>query len=1227
MTEEAESDGRSSPAPGPKRRRWPRRLLIAAASAFAAFVVLGFLIVPPVARSVAEKQIAQLLGRRVSIARVRFNPLALSVTVEGFQIFEPDGRTPFVGFSRLYVNAQMSSVFRRAPVIAEVGLESLRVHVVRQRATPGAFTDAEAAYNFSDILARLAAQPKSPEPPSDGPPPRFSLNNLHLDDGAVIFDDGPTGDHHEITNLSIGIPFASTLPVYIDSFVEPGLSVKIDGTTFAAQARSKPFKESRDTVLALRLQRLDLTRYLPFVPVRLPLAVRSALLSLTLDVGFSRAADDAPRVTVKGDIGLEGVEVEEKQRKGQRPLLVLEQLDVAIADSDITSQQVHLQKIAIAGLHVHVRRERDGTLSLEHLFPSTPKSKQERTERTNRGKRDDKPGLRFTIDHFALENAAIDFRDEAVVPALETEVRGLSVTVGGLSNHPGATAHETVRLRVGPDLTIKQEGTLRLAPLEAKGKLDVEGIEPARFAPYFREQVAFDLVKGRLGLGGTYLFEQVRERSVVRVTDAFLTVADLAARRRGAGSDFFQLDALSVHGADIDLDAHTVKVAQISTRGGRVRAARDAHGGVDLATLVPATAPSPSPSPPPAAAEPGPPWVVGVARVDLDGWGARFDDHAVTPDAKLIVEPIALHLTNVSTAPGASIGFALRLGVNKTGTLQLTGASTLPPVAATVRFDLRALDILPLQPYFHDQVSLAVTSGNLSAKGQATVKVGAGSVPKINVSTDIDIADLATVDAAKQEALLKWRSFHVGGLHLASPPMAVAIDEVSLTDFASRLILFPDAHFNLQDALSPPGASKAPAVAAAPAKKGAAHAQAPAAPGAPPMPMTIKSVTLQGGEVAFRDRLIHPSYSADLTDLAGRVTGLSSSPDGTADIDLRGSVNHSGVLTIVGKANPLAQDLSVDVAVNLKDFELTPASPYTAKYVGYAIGKGKLDLSLAYKIAHGKLEAQNELVLDQFTFGDKVDSPTAMKLPVRLAVALLKDRHGVIDINLPIAGSLDDPEFKVWHAVLKVLGNLVVKAVTAPFSLIASAFGGGDDVSTIVFPAGGTTLDATAAKRLGVVAKVLQERPGVSFELEGQADPAREREALRRYLFERKLKTKKIAELVKAGAPVPAALDDLALDETDRPRLIATVYKGGTFPKPTNALGLEKTLAPAEMEKLILVNTNVDDDALRALAQRRAAAVQSTLSKAATGAGGRLFLVTPQLATSGGRVALKLKKD
>ena len=245
-------------------------------------------------------------------------------------------------------------------------------------------------------------------------------------------------------------------------------------------------------------------------------------------------------------------------------------------------------------------------------------------------------------------------------------------------------------------------------------------------------------------------------------------------------------------------------------------------------------------------------------------------------------------------------------------------------------------------------------------------------------------------------------------------------------------------------------------------------------------------------------------------------------------------------------------------------------------------------------------------------------------MPVRVAVALLKDRKGVIDIDLPISGSLDDPQFKIWPAVLKVFGNLIVKAVTAPFSLIASAFGGGDELSHVDFAPGLTRLDAVADKRLGTLAKVLRERPGISFELEGGADAGQDREGLRRFLFERALKAKKLAALVKDAAAV-AAVDELTIEPAERPALLATVWDEAKIAKPKNALGLEKSLPSSEKERLLLASTRVEDDDLRALALRRATMVQSSLAKQVPGGAGRLFLVTPRL--GGGRVELKLKRD
>jgi len=1213
------------------RRRWPRRLAIGVAGAVALFALVGFLVAPPIVRRVAEKQLGQLLGRRVSIARVRINPFALSVTVEGFEVYEPDRTTPFLGFGRLYVNAQLASVYRRAPVIKEIALQALRLHLVRTRATADAWGDVEGAYNFSDIVARLAAAPKPPVPPA--PPsqglPRFSLNNIHVDDGMVTFDDRPTGDHHEVTGLAIGVPFVSTLPVYLDAFVQPGLKVRIDGTPFEIGGRTKPFQDSLETVLELRLDALDLTRYLPFVPVRLPFTVDAGRLSLALDVGFERPRAEAPRLTVKGEVALAGLRVREKRGGHVAPLGSLDRLEVRLGESDVTAQRLHVERVLISGLTLHVRRQRDGTLNLAHLAPggdaaAPPSSRPPAAA--------EESGPQIALDRFTLEKTVVHFRDELVDPPFEAEIRDVGVAVQGLSNARGVTATEEISLRAAPGGTIKQQGTLRLAPLTAGGKLALEGLEPARFSPYLQSAVAFDVQSGRVGLAASYRFEEGRGRSEVRVSDASVTVDDLALRRRGARDDFFRLGGLAVRGAGVDLTAHTVTVAEVATHDGRLRAARDARGVIDLTTLMaPPAAGSPPPPDPartPAAAPEAPAWTVAVARFDLDRWGARFEDRAVTPAAVLNLDPIALHLTDVSTAPGAKMGLDLRLGINRTGRLQITGATTLPPVAASVRFDLRALEILPFQPYFADQVNLDVTGGTVGIKGQASVKTGAATSapPQVTLSADLDVRDLATADRDWHEPLLGWGALHVGAVRIATPPVVASIAEISLTNLRSRLILQPDGTLNLSAAFGKPGspAKAPPGPTPGPVAGGAAPTQTTTA-AAPPAPaIAIGKVVLAGAQVTFTDRTVNPTYSAELTDLGGQVAGLSSVAGTTADVDLHGAVNRSGALTIAGKVNPLAKQMALDVQVRLKDVELPPASPYAAKYAGYTIGKGKLDLALQYKIADRKLDARNNLTLDQLTFADKVQSPAATKLPVRLAVALLKDRRGVIDLDLPIAGSLDDPDFKIGRAVLRVLGNLVVKAVTAPFSLIAAAFGGGDELSRIDFAPGAATFDAAGQKRLDTLAKVLRERPGISFEIEGGADPARDRDGLSRVLFERKLKAKKLAALVQSGAAV-ASVDDLTIDPGERATLLSAAYADEKFPKPKNALGIEKSLPPSEMERLMLANTRVDDDALRALALRRATLVQSSLARSAPGAAARLFLITPRMGVA--QAELKLKKD
>jgi hypothetical protein len=380
---------------------------------------------------------------------------------------------------------------------------------------------------------------------------------------------------------------------------------------------------------------------------------------------------------------------------------------------------------------------------------------------------------------------------------------------------------------------------------------------------------------------------------------------------------------------------------------------------------------------------------------------------------------------------------------------------------------------------------------------------------------------------------------------------------------------------------------------------------------APEVPVRIDTVTLQGGKVNFSDHYIKPNYSASLVEIGGRVSGLSSEESRLADIDLRGKLENSAPLEIVGKINPLAKNLFLDLKVDFRDMDLSPLSTYAGRYAGYGIEKGKLTLNLQYHIEKRKLESENKVFLDQFTFGEAVDSPKATKLPVKLAVSLLKDRNGEIRLDLPVTGSIDDPKFSIWGIVWKIIGNLLVKAATSPFALLGAIFGGGEQLSYLEFAPGSADIPATDEEKIGTLVKALYDRPALKLEIEGHVDVEKDREEIRQRIFRRKVAAQKLADLVKTGQSSPAP-DNVRIETAEYPKYLARAYKAEKFPKPRNIIGMAKELPVPEMEKLMLTHIQVTEDDLRRLAMERASRVRDRLVAAGKVEPGRIFLVEPK---------------
>ncbi|HYL17126.1 MAG TPA: DUF748 domain-containing protein [Burkholderiales bacterium] len=692
------------------------------------------------------------------------------------------------------------------------------------------------------------------------------------------------------------------------------------------------------------------------------------------------------------------------------------------------------------------------------------------------------------------------------------------------------------------------------------------------------------------------------------------------------------LPALAIKGVDLDLDKRSVQVAEVSSRDARLRVVREKDGTIDLTRLTPApetTGKTSTPTPAHSAKPSGDDWHWLVKKITLDRYGVTFDDQVPSPATTHIVEPIKVAVENLSNRRDSTAKVALELGVNRTGKVMVSGPVGINPVSADLALDVQSVDLVPLQPYFGEKVNILVTSGNVQARGALGVKLPDAGPLAVTYKGEAGVNSFASVDKAKSEDFLKWKTLYFSGIDTTTQPFALQIQDIALTDFYSRIIIYPSGQLNLQTITATEGAAQ-------PADPNAASEQEPKSPApkdkpaptpppaadqanVPPPRITIGKVTLQGGDVNFTDLFIKPNYSANLTEIGGSVTGLSSQLDTTADVDLRGRFAKTAPVLIKGKLNPLVKNLFLDIKASVHDIELGPFTPYSGKYVGYAIEKGKMSFDVAYKVENRKLSATNRLVLDQLTFGGKIESPTATKLPVLLAVALLTDRNGVIDVSLPISGSLDDPKFSIGGIVLQIIFNLIEKAVTAPFALIGSMFGeSGQELSYVDFDAGRAVLAAGGEEKLSKLQKALVDRPKLKLDVTGHADPGKDREGLRQHRFDELVKAQKLKDLVKKGASVTSSLDDIKIEPEEYESYLKRAYKEAKFPKPRNLLGFTKDLPKEEMEKLMLANIQVTDDDLIQLANQRAQVAKDFVTRDGQVTVDRVFLLAPKVQPASG---------
>ncbi|MCP5268889.1 MAG: DUF748 domain-containing protein [Zoogloeaceae bacterium] len=675
-------------------------------------------------------------------------------------------------------------------------------------------------------------------------------------------------------------------------------------------------------------------------------------------------------------------------------------------------------------------------------------------------------------------------------------------------------------------------------------------------------------------------------------------------------------DRLQVKGSQlreglIDLKQRKITIGELTSQGGRTKMTRERDGQLrwfrsPLLRLASA-----------AQKDKETPWQLTLNHLNISESGFVLEDRSFSPAAVQTLDIDSLELNNFSMQPDNEAKLAAKLRINKKGELEADGTIKPALPEGALHLALRNVEMLPWQRYFSEFLNVTVTKGHLAGKGEVRIAPAKTGV-SLGYKGNLTLANFHSVDKANSADFLKWKSFHFGNMDIRTEPLSVAIGDIALSDFYARVIVSPEGKLNLANIVrKDEDAADAKTVVQDQPAEGTPVAVVADVPEKEVLPIKIGTITLQGGSVNFSDNFVKPNYSASLSKLGGRVSGLSSVQGSTADLELRGSYEDVAPLNIRAKLNPLSSQRYLDLDAEVKGVELTSFSSYSGKYAGYAIERGKLSLFLKYKIENQQLSADNRVFLDQLSFGEPVASPDATQLPVNLAVALLQNRAGEIDINLPISGSLDDPDFSVGGIVFQAIANVFVKAVTSPFALLGSLFGGGEELAYVDFDYGYALLTEPMRERLKNLAKALADRPNLKIDLAGRIDPERDREGLKHALMERRVKAQRLEELVKQGTE-SGSLDSVVIPAKDYPRYLERAYKAADFPKPRNMVGLTKDLPVEEMEKLMMANMKVDEEGLRDLANRRAHNVSQWLANEGKIDPQRIFTLKPNLSAKDG---------
>ncbi|MFH2091177.1 MAG: DUF748 domain-containing protein [Pseudomonadota bacterium] len=1179
------------------------------------YTLAGFFAVPELAKKYLPDQASQALGRQVTIQNAAFNPYVFSASIEGLDIRDKEGKTSFFSADSIHVRVSLSSLFRLAPVISEIRVEKPMLDIVREK--DGTFNFLDLIQSMSQKKIKTADSSELKHQESGQAIPEFILKNVKISKGEVRFEDKLKAVSHKVSDFSFFLPYLSSQ--WEKRYEKAGMDIwfMLNQSQTDIHVETTPFAEDMGTRAVIKTQDIHVPHYLAYLPLPDSLKLKTLDINADLDVLF-RKKHKTGLLEIQGKVNALDLDLTDTL---DAPIIKFEQLSVEILKSDVLSGNINLGTVLLASPDIHITRDEQGLITLMNHIPQTQtvssdsaiESEEKTAMPVTQSADQSNSAFQLRLALLDIAGASIAFKDLSNAAPFETRVSPMTARFENVTLGKSVAGSYAIVLESESKEIIDSTGQFSINPVAAKGSLTITDVVLNKYAPYYNQQVDLEIETGKLSMAVDFDIRQDTDTStgidklngLVNMPEMLINA--LAILDRQSKEKMVQLPEIKIIDSAVDIGQHKVNTGSIKIEPGKMFVSRLKNGSINLVNALQAgSGTRQSSDSPEKQATPIPePWDVTLPMFDLAGLDLKFQDLTNLDPVNIDLSDINIKASNFQTNGNEKGDLSAQMRWNKLGKISLAGKLLPDKMIGAFDVNLDKIDIQSMQPYFTDAVKVVVTDGVIQTRGKLSMDISDLSTPNIRFVGQSSVSQFVALDKQSAQDFFKATSLYVSGLDVSVLPVKVMIKEVALTDFYSRVIISETGDLNLNSIFTKASTEGDKGLVKT-VEKDVKHKE----PEPVPSQIKIESVTLQGGEIQFSDYLTRPNFTAGMKELAGAVTGLSSEENTQAKLVLNGIHGQSSPLAITGTINPLAQTKYADIDISFKDIELSSFTPYAAKYLGYKIEKGKLILDLEYNINGKKLKAENRVRFDNFALGESVDSKDATSLPVSLAISLLKNKDGQINLDLPVTGELDDPEFSFGGILFKMIGNLILKVVTSPFSIIGAMFGGGEDLEYLDFKSGDTQISPENFEKIDKLIQILSAKPSVKLEIQGVYDYGFDAQALRLKSYQDLIKTEKIKQMLAKGSTA-VALKDITISEEEMPVYVDFAYTKAKFIKPRNADGGEKQIDVEEKKKLLMANILVNQDALRLLSIERAENVKAYILSKNQVDKEQIFIVEP----------------